>query len=184
MKKKLLFLLLFVATFSCGKTNKESKSSDKTVNNKNVKIEVSEKVEVLRKGSEKTGYVTLTKDWEIVHRQEGEVEVIIFENSKKKEEYITLMQNTTDIYDINSMALSAYEKLTRNEEDAKYVKKLKESTLNGKKSIQLETNYPNETAVKNYTEHNGKIYMIEVAGPKESIETLFNIVNQTWNPDR
>ena len=94
--------------------------------------EVSEKVEVLRKGSEKTGYVTLTKDWEIVHRQEGEVEVIIFENSKKKEEYITLMQNTTDIYDINSMALSAYEKLTRNEEDAKYVKKLKESTLNGK----------------------------------------------------
>ena len=84
MKKKLLFLLLFVATFSCGKTNKESKSSDKAVNNKNVKIEVSEKVEVLRKGSEKTGYVTLTKDWEIVHRQEGEVEVIIFENNKKK----------------------------------------------------------------------------------------------------
>ncbi len=194
MKRKLFIISLLFLIFSCGNAVNEKEKDNLlkgTVENEKVdkdketvKKEEEKSIKGKRMGDKETGYITLADNWEIVHRQEGEIEVIVFSNRDRDTEYITLMKNTTNVHDYNSASLAAYEKMTRNEEEAKYVKEPKKIKFHGREAVQLMVETPKETVIKNYIEHNGKVYILEVAGPQDNIMNLYDIIDKTWDPDR
>lgn len=196
MKRKwiIILMVLMLSVLSCGQKKKGSEES--LVKEESTQEEISQNEEKKaednneneagkgkRDGNNEVGFVTLPENWERAHSQSGEAEVLIFSNSEKDEEYITLLRNNTGL-DAEAMVKYAYEKLTRKEEDAKNVKEIEETVLNGMKAYRIVAEYPQETVIKNYIDYNGKGYMVEAAGPSDSVEILLNILDKTWSPEK
>lgn len=195
MKKILIPIFILLMTVSCGRKQETIQNEIKEQENHSVLTEGAKSEENTQTVQEKEntvtenrkigdvtmGFIDFPEDWEEVP-QEGEKGKEINKDNELSIKINTVHVKNSESINLDKIREEMFEYSLKETFKTSIVEK-RDVTVNGYSSKQIYVEMPDENIVlMNFIQTGGRIYYVEVSGPKERINEAEDIVDKSWKP--